>query len=80
MVTRRWGVPALLTTLTRRPGNGEDGVAFILVVARAESNHRHADFQPGLGGSRDLLINYLHRLPAPFPGPPRDGARTARAF
>jgi len=29
MVTRRWGVPALLTTLTRRLGNGEDGVAFI---------------------------------------------------
>src|SRR6185312_4091666 len=43
----------------------------------AESNHRHADFQPGLGGSRGLSINHLQRLPAPSPGPPRHNYGTS---
>src|SRR3984893_3035455 len=30
----------------------------------AESNHRHADFQTVVAGSRGLIINHLQRLPA----------------
>jgi hypothetical protein len=37
----------------------------------AESNHRHADFQPDVAGSRGLLINHLQRLPALSPATPR---------
>jgi hypothetical protein len=38
---------------------------------RAESNHRHADFQSDEGDFSGLLINHLQRLPAPSPGTPR---------
>jgi hypothetical protein len=44
--------------------------AITRMVARAESNHRHADFQSGEGDSKGLLINHLQRLPAPSPGTP----------
>ena len=37
----------------------------------AESNHRHADFQSVVAGSRGLIINHLHRLPALSPATPR---------
>jgi hypothetical protein len=36
-----------------------------------ELNHRHADFQSAVWGSRGLSINHLQRLPAPTPGTPR---------
>jgi hypothetical protein len=43
----------------------------IRMVARAESNHRHADFQSVVADSRGLLINHLQRLPAPSLATPR---------
>jgi len=36
-----------------------------------ELNHRHADFQSGVGGSRGLLISHLQRLPPLSPASPR---------
>jgi hypothetical protein len=49
------------------------GLHSALVVARGgiePLNHRHADFQAVIAGSRGLFINYLQRLPAPSPGSP----------
>ena len=37
----------------------------------AESNHRHADFQTVVAGSRGFIINHLQRLPALSPATPR---------
>jgi len=36
-----------------------------------ELNHRYADFQSGISGSRGLKISHLQRLPPLFPGSPR---------
>src|SRR5882762_11344675 len=40
------------------------------------SNHRHADFQSVVAGSRGLIINHLQRLPAPTPASPRHNPST----
>jgi len=42
-----------------------------------ELNHRNADFQSGIGGSRDLLISHLQRLPTLIPRSPRHNYGTS---
>jgi len=44
----------------------------------AESNHRHADFQTVVAGSRGFIINHLQRLPPLAPASPRHNPGTPK--